>query len=165
MPIFGNCCSREKDLCRQLEKQTGRVTQLTAALESNQEAQRIVLETKESVLRSLLKQNAMVSQEVSPRFPSCIHLFQRDTLAQRVEDLTTTVEQLTTLLRNVQNRTLSGVLGEETANGAAAIVVKSSLIHGGGHSGNSKAVILGGGGKSKENIASSDLVNQEFPEK
>lgn len=72
-----------------------------------------------------------------------------------MEDLTTTVEQLTTLLRNVQNRTLSGVLGEETANGAAAIVVKSSLIHGGGHSGNPKAVILGGG-KSKE-IASIDL--------
>jgi hypothetical protein len=57
--------SREKDLCRQLETQTGRITQLSSALESNKEAQRIVLETKESVLRSLLRQNAQISQEVN----------------------------------------------------------------------------------------------------
>lgn len=62
------------------------------------------------------------------------HYIQRDTLAQRVEELTTTVEKLTELLRSVQNRTLSGVLGEEAGNGAAAVIVKSSVIIGGGHS-------------------------------
>jgi hypothetical protein len=66
-----------------------------------------------------------------------------------VEDLSAAVEQLTTLLRSVQNRTLSGVLGEETTNGAAAIVVKSSIILGGGHPSAPKTVILGGG-KSRE---------------
>ena len=55
---------REKELSRELEKQNGRVAQLSAALESNKEAQRIVLETKESILRSLLTQNAQASQEV-----------------------------------------------------------------------------------------------------
>lgn len=66
-----------------------------------------------------------------------------------MEELTATVEQLTTLLRNVQNRSLAGVLGEEVSNGAAAIVVKSSFIHGGGHSSPTRPVILGGG-KSRE---------------
>lgn len=39
--------------------------QLVSAMESTREAQRIVLETKESVMRSLLKQNVAISQEVS----------------------------------------------------------------------------------------------------
>lgn len=59
-------CRRERDLYRELEKQQARITQLSAAMESNKEAQRIVLDTKESVLRSLLKQNANVTEEVSP---------------------------------------------------------------------------------------------------
>eukprot|EP00604_Paraphysomonas_vestita_P000417 CAMPEP_0174825840 /NCGR_PEP_ID=MMETSP1107-20130205/43167_1 /TAXON_ID=36770 /ORGANISM="Paraphysomonas vestita, Strain GFlagA" /LENGTH=338 /DNA_ID=CAMNT_0016057863 /DNA_START=1347 /DNA_END=2363 /DNA_ORIENTATION=- len=137
-----NYIKRERDLCRELEKQTGRVAQLSAALDSNKEAQRIVLETKESILRSLLTQNAQISQE-------------RDTLAQKVEELDTAVEQLTALLRSVQSRTISRVGSEEIGNGAAAVVVKSSVILGGGHSptrtiDNTKTnVILGGGGKMK----------------
>jgi hypothetical protein len=51
-------------LCREIEKQAGKIAQLNSAMESNKEAQRIVLETKESVLRTLLRQNATLSQEV-----------------------------------------------------------------------------------------------------
>jgi hypothetical protein len=55
---------KERDMTRELEKQQARVSQLAAAIDSTKEAQRIVLETKESVMRSLLKQNVSVSQEV-----------------------------------------------------------------------------------------------------
>ena len=60
---------KERDMSRELEKQQVQISQLTAAMESTKEAQRIVLETKESVMRSLLKQNVTVSQEVSKAVP------------------------------------------------------------------------------------------------
>ncbi len=66
-----------------------------------------------------------------------------------MEELTTTVEKLTELLRSVQNRTLSGVLGEEAGNGASAVIVKSSVIIGGGHNLSNSAAkgktVMGGG--------------------
>ncbi len=49
----------------EMEKMKSQHDQLVAAMESTKEAQRIVLETKESVMRSLLKQNVAISQEVS----------------------------------------------------------------------------------------------------
>jgi len=129
---------KERDMSRELEKQQVQISQLTAAMESTKEAQRIVLETKESVMRSLLKQNVTVSQE-------------RDSLARRVEDLTSTVEQLTGLLRSVQSRSAlnlgdsSGVIGSSRAE---------SIILGGGHTGprvtSGSSVIIGGGGSRKQ---------------
>lgn len=47
-------------------------------------------------------------------------MLQRDTLAARVEELTSTVEQLTNLLRSVQSRK------------ASSIEIHSNMIHGGG---------------------------------
>ena len=42
----------------------GRISQLVAELEANKEAQSIVLETKESVMRSLARQNSQLTLEV-----------------------------------------------------------------------------------------------------
>merc|ERR1712194_486222 len=44
---------KERELVHEVEKQQTRISQMTAAMESTKEAQRIVLETKESVMRSL----------------------------------------------------------------------------------------------------------------
>ena len=49
---------------QEVEKLQARIAHMTASMESTKEAQRIVLETKESVMRSLLQQNVTVSQEV-----------------------------------------------------------------------------------------------------
>jgi kinesin family protein 5 len=100
---------KERELMKEIEKLKSRNEQLTSSMESTKEAQRIVLETKESVMRSLLKQNVAISQE-------------RDVLGRRVEDLSTTVEQLTALLRNLQNRA------------SKQIVATSNIIVGGKHS-------------------------------
>ena len=83
--------NRERDMQKKVETLQIRLSQVKLELESTKEAQRIVLDTKESVLRSLLKQNSQVTQE-------------RDIMARRTEDLTATVEQLTGLLRNIQNK-------------------------------------------------------------
>ena len=50
-----------------------------------------MLETKESVMRSLARQNSQLTIE-------------RDALSKRSEDLSQTVDQLTNLLRSVQRR-------------------------------------------------------------
>lgn len=57
-------CSREADLSRKLEHTQIKLSHAVQELESTKEAQRIVLETKESVMRSLLKQNSQIQQEV-----------------------------------------------------------------------------------------------------
>jgi hypothetical protein len=82
---------RERELQKKVEALQIRLSQVKQELESTKEAQRIVLDTKESVLRSLLKQNSQITQE-------------RDVMSRRIEDLTATVEQLTGLLRNIQSR-------------------------------------------------------------
>jgi hypothetical protein len=56
--------NRELNLSRALELAQSRASQLTAELNANKEAHAIVLETKESVMRSLLKQNSQLTQEV-----------------------------------------------------------------------------------------------------
>lgn len=55
---------RENELCREIESLRAKVAQLHSSLDSTKEAQRIVLETKESVMRLLLKQNVSITQEV-----------------------------------------------------------------------------------------------------
>ena len=57
-------CRREREMQKRIEHQNVRLTHLTQELESTKEAQRIVLDTKESVMRSLLKQNSHITQEV-----------------------------------------------------------------------------------------------------
>lgn len=56
---------RERELAQEVEKQKARILQMNTSMESTKEAQRIVLETKESVMRSLLQQNVTMSQEVT----------------------------------------------------------------------------------------------------
>lgn len=84
---------REQNLSRSLDLAQSRVSQLVSELEATKEAQMIVLETKEAVMRSLARQNSQLTIE-------------RDSLNRRVEELNSTVEQLTTLLRNVQQRSM-----------------------------------------------------------
>jgi hypothetical protein len=55
---------REQNVTRALEQAQFRISQLTAELEANKEAQTIVLETKESVMRSLARQNSQLTLEV-----------------------------------------------------------------------------------------------------
>ena len=55
---------RENELCREIESLRAKVAHMQASLDSTREAQRIVLETKESVMRLLLKQNVGILQEV-----------------------------------------------------------------------------------------------------
>jgi hypothetical protein len=56
---------KERELAQEVEKQKARILQMNTSMESTKEAQRIVLETKESVMRSLLQQNVTMSQEVT----------------------------------------------------------------------------------------------------
>jgi hypothetical protein len=55
---------REQNISRALELAQFRISQLVAEMEANKEAQSIVLETKESVMRSLAKQNSHLTIEV-----------------------------------------------------------------------------------------------------
>jgi hypothetical protein len=55
---------KEQSLSRSLELAQSRVTQLLSELEAVKEAQMIVLETKEAVMRSLARQNAQLNLEV-----------------------------------------------------------------------------------------------------
>ena len=60
-----NYNDREAALAETLEIAQDRIMELVAEMESTQEAQTIVLETKESVLRSLARQNTHLAMEVS----------------------------------------------------------------------------------------------------
>lgn len=59
-----NYSDREAALAETLEIAQERIMELVAEMESTQEAQNIVLETKESVLRSLARQNTHLAMEV-----------------------------------------------------------------------------------------------------
>ena len=61
-----NYTDRESALAETLEIAQDRIMELVAEIESNNEAQNIVLETKESVLRSLARQNTHLAMEVRP---------------------------------------------------------------------------------------------------
>ena len=105
--------ARERSLARSLDIAQSRAFQLAAEFEANKEAHAIVLDTKESVMRSLVKQNAHLTSE-------------RDALRQRADDLGATVEQLTGLLRSSASR--KSVPGAGAAGGRAA----GTTISGGG---------------------------------
>lgn len=65
--VCSNACisfHREQNISRSLEVAQGRVSQLVAELEATKEAQMIVLETKEAVMRSLARQNSQLTMEV-----------------------------------------------------------------------------------------------------
>ena len=106
--------------------------------ETTKESHRIVLETKESVVRSLLKQNTEIS-------------FERDSLSARVESLTSALDHLTGLLRNLQSSSM-------TNNGAPVGIHSNKVVTIGGVSDDDidvtsagdavkKVVISGGGGE------------------
>lgn len=84
----------EASQARSLEVAQLKVASLSAELESTKEAQVMVLETKESVLRNLAKQTSQLTIE-------------RDSLAKRVNDMNITVDQLTRLLQSIQTRRLA----------------------------------------------------------
>ena len=84
--------ARERQFTKDIAQLNSRLSQQSSQYEAMKEGHRIVLETKESVVRSLLKQNTELSLEKSA-------------LNQRVDSLTDTVEHLTDLLRRLQTRT------------------------------------------------------------
>jgi hypothetical protein len=55
---------RETNISKSLEISQSRVAQLLAELDATKEAQMIVLETKEAVMRSLARQNSQLIMEV-----------------------------------------------------------------------------------------------------
>lgn len=67
--------NRENNISRSLELAQFRISQLIAELEATKEAQQIVLETKESVMRSLARQNSTLTIEVSRTSSFCVTLF------------------------------------------------------------------------------------------
>eukprot|EP01035_Chromulina_nebulosa_P018830 gene18830-24609_t len=85
--------SRETQLAKSLEASQIRVWELHTEIETTKEAHAIVLETKDSVLRQLVRQNSQLSAE-------------RDSLNNKLEQLTNNIEQLTGLLRSVQSRSM-----------------------------------------------------------
>lgn len=69
--------NREEQLTRSLDLAKIRVSQLMSELEAIKEANIIVLETKESVMRSLARQNSQLTVEVlSPNVHSHTESFQ-----------------------------------------------------------------------------------------
>ena len=108
---------------------TNKLSNTERLLETTKESHRIVLETKESVVRSLLKQNTEIS-------------FERDNLNMRVDSLTTALDHLTGLLRNLQSSSV-----EESSTSAGSC--KGGVISTGGATVPQKRVsITGGGGSS-----------------
>ena len=101
--------AREWNMSKALEIFQARAISLADELEATKEAQAIVLDTKESVMRSLVKQNTILTTE-------------KDVLQRRADDLSTTVDQLTGLLRSVQSRKMTPIRhGNITANSNISI--------------------------------------------
>ena len=82
-----------KDKVFQLTNTLGNLERLN---ETMKESHKIVLDTKESVVRSLLKQNTELS-------------FEKDSLSLKVESLSSSLEHLTGLLRNLQNANIENL--------------------------------------------------------
>lgn len=126
------CYCREATLSRSLELSQFRVTQLQSELEANKEAQSIVLETKESVMRQLARQNSQLTIE-------------RDALSKRSEELAQTVDQLTNLLRSVQSRKMNSP-GLSVTPSMHMMTPKGSFLVGGIRGGGGLNSARGGGG-------------------
>lgn len=118
-------------MSRSLELSQFRVSQLQSELEANKEAQSIVLETKESVMRQLARQNSQLTIE-------------RDALAKRSEELASTVDQLTNLLRSVQARKMNTL--SVTPSTMHMMTPKGSFLVGGIRGGGGLNSARGGGG-------------------
>ena len=88
--------AREWNMSKALEIFQARAISLADELEATKEAQAIVLDTKESVMRSLVKQNTILTTE-------------KEVLQRRSDDLSMTVDQLTGLLRSVQSRKMTPI--------------------------------------------------------
>ena len=108
--------ARERSLARSLDIAQSRAFQLAAELEANKEAHSIVLDTKEGVMRSLVKQNSQVTTE-------------RDVLKKRVEELVALNDNLTSLLRSSATRKATVVRATSISGG------NSNTISGGGGGG------------------------------
>lgn len=106
--------AREWNMSKALEIFQARAISLADELEATKEAQAIVLDTKESVMRSLVKQNSILTTE-------------KDALQHRVDDLSATVDQLTGLLRSVQSRKMTPIRQN-------SITSNTNMIRGGGGS-------------------------------
>lgn len=147
---------RERDLMVEIEDLNSTIFQLNAAIETTKISHRIVIDTKESVTRALLQKNVTITQE-------------RDTLLSRVDDLTATVGQLTSLLRDVQQRrhlpASASAHGTDphatTLTGSSSQGFSSTTctsLRGGGHGHHtinvsSSVAIKGGGRMSRSNSA------------
>lgn len=114
---------REYDsLLKAYELSEFRNHQLISEMEANREAQTIVMETKESVMRNLARQNSQLSIE-------------RDQLAKKNEELSQSVEHLTQLLRSLQqnrSQTLNKVANNGQISGNSNINAPK-FISGGHH--------------------------------
>jgi len=106
--------AREWNMSKALEIFQARAISLADELEATKEAQSIVLDTKESVMRSLVKQNTILTTE-------------KEVLQRRVDDLSATVDQLTGLLRSVQSRKMTPIRHN-------SINSNTNMIRGGGGS-------------------------------
>lgn len=100
--------SREELLTQSVNLSQERINELKRELESVNDAHAIVLETKESVLRQLTRQNSQLCNE-------------REVLLGKLERMTASTEQLTKLLRNLQQKSIVTV---QQSSG--------NTIHGGG---------------------------------
>lgn len=92
--------SRERDLQKTVAAQERRIANLVSELQSTREAQIIVMEIKESVLRTLLRQNALMTVE-------------RDKLQGKSEELTATVARLSTGLHDLQRLSLESAVAQK----------------------------------------------------
>lgn len=82
--------TREFNMAKALDQQYAKVSNLQEEISHTKESHQIVLETKESVMRNLVKQNSGLTTE-------------KNILTKRMEEQCVTIEQLTKLLRSVQN--------------------------------------------------------------
>ena len=136
---------RERDLTVEIEDLNSKIFQLNAAIETTNVSHRIVIETKENVTRNLLQKNVVLTQE-------------RDTLLSRVEDLSKTVDHLTTLLRDMQHRQRQSSGDGDmrrtdhcaTNHVGFSSTLSASLRGGHGNIINSSVAIKGGGGRKSD---------------
>jgi hypothetical protein len=107
-------------------------------IEANKQAHRVVLETKESVMRSLAKQNSQL-------------VLERDALTQKVQNLGNTVDQLTGLLRSMQMRRTNSTNNMSNNSITSSASTSPASIQGGPNGGmhRQRSIQGGGGGKSK----------------
>jgi hypothetical protein len=111
----GRLTKQERELKDKVFELTNRLGNFERLNETMKESHKIVLDTKESVVRSLLKQNTELS-------------FEKDSLNVKVESLTSALDHLTGLLRNLQNANIESSKSQQQVSPGKAV-----SINGGGH--------------------------------